>query len=369
MHPSTLSRFTRLGLTAACTLVLGWSLTAQPARAEGTQEPTLIIEDNDFLGPGGSDIQSTIPLLADPHIKVLGFTVTTGDDWENAESAHLRRFLEIANKADIPVSDGAVYPLLNTVALMRLHEQEFGRIPWKGAWGGLGDSAKASETQPALPKLAEGLPSTAASPENAALFMIRAVHQHPHQVTILAAGPLTNLALAIRLDPTFAATAKQLVFMGGLLDTDLISVTGNANFASDFNMIFDPEAAHITLTAPWPAITVVGNISNDIAMSKEYMARIAKKNTPVTAYLSKYYSPLPMWDELTAAIAADPSLVQHSVKAYMDIDTSQGSHYGHARVWAKDMAPRSQHVREVTLVQKVDVQRFLNNFIQQAQSL
>lgn len=176
---------------------------------------------------------------------------------------------------------------------MKLREQQFGRIPWKGAWGGLGSMDKVPDTQPDLPKLAEGAPKTPAAAESAALFMICMVHEHPHQVTILEAGPMTNLALAIRLDPSFAATAKQLVFMGGLLDTNMMSITGNADFASDFNMIFDPEAAHITLTALWPSITVVGNISNDVMMTKDYMAKITKKTSPVTSYLSKYYSPCP----------------------------------------------------------------------------
>ncbi|MCP1231021.1 nucleoside hydrolase [Acetobacter indonesiensis] len=355
--------------TAVASVLALLSTPISRAQAEGASEQALVIEDNDFLGPGGSDIQSVIPLLANPHIKVLGFTVSTGDDWENAESAHLRRFLEIAHKSDIPVADGAVYPLINTVALMKLREQEFGRIPWKGAWGGLGSIDKAAETQPALSKLPEGAPKTAAASESATLFMIRMVHEHPHQVTIFEAGPMTNLALAIRLDPTFAATAKQLVFMGGLLDTNMMSITGNADFASDFNMIFDPEAAHITLTAPWANITVVGNISNDVMMTKDYMAKINQKPTAVTSYLSKYYSPLPMWDEMAAAITADPSLIQQSVKAYMDIDISKGIHYGHAHVWPKDLAPRAMHVREVTIVQKIDADRFLTSFVQQAQSL
>ncbi|WP_156480434.1 nucleoside hydrolase [Acetobacter tropicalis] len=370
MRSPSFFRRSALRLTTVLATALALLSTAQPhAHAEGTQEPALVIEDNDFLGPGGSDIQSVIPLLANPHIKVLGFTVSTGDDWENAESAHLRRFLEIANKSEIPVADGAVYPLINSVPLMKLREQQFGRIPWKGAWGGLGSMDKVPDTQPDLPKLAEGAPKTPAAAESAALFMIRMVHEHPHQVTILEAGPMTNLALAIRLDPSFAATAKQLVFMGGLLDTNMMSITGNADFSSDFNMIFDPEAAHITLTAPWPSITVVGNISNDVMMTKDYMAKITKKATPVTGYLSKYYSPLPMWDEMAAAITADPSLVQQSVKAYMDIDISKGIHYGHAHVWPKDLAPRTMHVREVTIVQKIDAERFLTSFVQQAQSL
>lgn len=338
---------------------------AVPATAAA---PQLVIEDNDFLGPGGSDQQSVIPLLFNPSVRVLGFTVVTGDGWENQESAHLRRFLEIIGRTDVPVADGAVYPLINSVPMMKLREQQFGLIPWKGAWGGIGTIDHTPDTQPPLPPLKEGAPALRPSDESAALFLIRQVHAHPHQVTIVAAGPLTNLALAIRIDPSFAATARQLVFMGGLLDTSMKSLTGNVDFASDFNMIFDPEAAHITLTAPWPAITVVGNVSNDLMMTRDYLARIRQKKTPMTDYIGTYYDPLPMWDEMAAAIAVDPSLVTGAIDAYMDIDIAKGPHYGHAYVWPDATAPKEMGIRKVRIVQSIDSKRFLDNFLHQAQS-
>lgn len=344
------------------------SQAASRTASQTAPDPELVIEDNDFLGPGGSDQQSIIPLLFNPHVRVLGFTVVSGDDWENAESAHLRRFLEIIHRTDVPVADGAVYPLLNTVAALREHEHQFGTIPWKGAWGGLGSIEHVPDTQPALPTLKEGMPHLQPVAQNAAQFLIEQVHAHPHQITIVAAGPLTNLALAIRLDPTFAATAKQLVFMGGMLDTSMMSVTGNADFASDFNMIFDPEAAHIVLTAPWASVTAVGSVSNDLMMTRDYLAQVTRKVTPMTQYLAKYYEPLPMWDELTAAIAADPSLVTSSVDAFMDIDLAHGPDYGHAHVWPEQLAPKQQGVRRVHIVRSVDATRFRAIFAQEAQS-
>ena len=340
------------------------SLIAAPVLAAG---PQLVIEDNDFLGPGGSDLQSTVPLLADPDVKLLGLTVTIGDGWENAESAHLRRFLEIAGRTDIPVADGATLPLLNSVARIRLWERAYGTIPWKGAWGGLGSIDTVPDTQPAVPKLDEGAPRLAAIRERAANFLIRMVHAHPHQVTIVAAGPLTNLALAIRLDPDFARTAKQLVFMGGLLDTSLQSVTGNADFASDFNMIFDPEAAHIVLTADWPSIVSVGNVSNDVMMTRALMARITARDTAFTRYLARYFTPLPMWDEMTAAVAVDPSLVTRSITADLDIDIAPGVDYGHAHVWPANLAPKGMGLRPVVIVQAIDTKRFLDAFVREAQ--
>lgn len=329
-----------------------------------------MIIDNDFLGPAGSNIQSVIPVLNNPDVKLLGLTVVVGDDWENAESARIRRFLEISGHRDIPVFDGATTPLVNSVALMRLREVQFGTIPWKGAWGGLGTMEHTPDLQPAVATSPDGAPKLAAQATPAALFLIQQVHAHPHQVTIVACGPMTNLALAIRLDPTFAENAKQLVFMGGYLDTSLMSVTGNADNGSDFNMIFDPEAAHITLTAPWPRITSVANPSNDVMLSKKDVQTIADGHaTPVTDYLTKFYVPLPMWDEATTAIATDPSLVTKSVDAYMDVETGKGISYGHAYVWPDALAPKKMGVKKVQIVQGIDIPRFKTIYAQQARTL
>ena len=356
-----------LGRAAALWLLTGLAAFGWPAHAGAEAAPQLVIEDNDFAGPGGTDMQSLLPLLANPAVQVLGLTVVTGDGWENDEAARLLRVLEIAGRTDIPVVHGAVYPLINTVPRMRLWEQHYGTIPWKGAWGALGSIANVPAEQPPVPQLDEGSPTTKASAELAAAFLIREVHAHPHEVTIVAAGPLTNLALAIRLDPTFAADTKQLVFMGALIDTNMMSVTGNADFASDFNFLFDPEAAHITLTAPWPKIVAVGNVSNSVMMTRALMDKVAAKTTPLTAYLSKYFNELPLWDEMATAVAVDPSLITKSVDAYMDVDIEDGPDYGRAHVWPESTAPKGVGLRTVTIIQAIDTQRFLDGFLAAAQ--
>ncbi|MEN3166865.1 nucleoside hydrolase [Gluconobacter sp. OJB] len=349
-------------LLAACTILAPLSAaTAAPV-------PNYVVLDNDFLGPGGSNIQSIIPLLNRPGVTLLGLTSVVGDDWENAGTAHALRFLEIAGQTQIPVADGATTPLVNTVAETKLREQQFGIIPWKGAWGGLGSIEHVPATQPPVGKLPEGALHTTADALPAAMFLIREVHAHPHQVTIIAAGPLTNLALAIRIDPTFAETAKQLVFMGGLLDASMMSVTGNADFASDFNLIMDPEAAQIALTAPWPAITCIGNVSNDIMMTPELANRIDAKHNAVTDYLQKYQAPLPLWDELTSAIAVDPTLITKSVTAIMNVNIDHGMDYGHAHIWPDSTAPKGMGLRKVKIVQSIDKTRFINEFVSQSQN-
>jgi inosine-uridine nucleoside N-ribohydrolase len=334
------------------------------AGAASAATPKLIVYDNDFYGPAATDI---LPLIADPNVKVLGFTVVTGDGWRDEETNFLLRFLEIAGRADIPVVKGAVYPLVNTYERTKAWERSYGRLVWKGAWDEGAVGASLHPTDPYLiPPDPAGTPTVAATPGMAAEFLIEQVHRYPHQVTVLAAGPMTNIALAIRLDPDFAGLAKELVFMGAIIDVNLPQVTGNTDFNTDFNFNFDPEAAHIVLTAPWARITAVGNVSNNIIMDKPLAARIDAVKTPVTDLIAKNVDGLPLWDQLAAAIAADPSLVTKSVEAYMDVEIAQGPYYGAARLWPETTRPHMGE-QKVEFVTAVDSDRFVSQFVKAAQ--
>jgi inosine-uridine nucleoside N-ribohydrolase len=331
--------------------------------------PRLFIEDNDFLGPAGSNIQSILPLITNPGIRVLGFTVVTGDGWCDEEASYLLRFLEIIHRTDIPVVKGAVMPLINTPARLYAWEKLYGTLPWKGAWN---TSAKPdyiphADNPTLIPKNPEGAPSVKPAPGTAAAFLIEQVHRYPHQITILAAGPMTNLALAIRLDPDFASLAQALIFMGGMLDNTVPQLTDNANFYTDFNFIFDPEAAHIVLSAPWPKIIGLGSITNRSRLSPDLIARMLMVKTPVTTMIARYAHPFPLWDEMAAAVAADPTLITGQITAPMDVDTGFGMHYGQARIWPADSAPR-QGERPVTVVLDVDMNRFYAAFLKAAQA-
>ncbi len=338
-----------------------WLLGATLAPAA---EPKLIVYDNDFFGPACTDV---LPLIGDPGVKVLGFTVVTGDGWRDEEANYLLRFLEIAGRTDIPVVKGALWPLINTPAMTRAWEQAHGRIPWKGAWNDATPGQSFHPDDPFLiPPNPAGSPTLQAAPGAAADFLIEQVHRHPHQVTILAAGPMTNIALAIRLDPDFSRLAKELVFMGALIDVNLPQVTGSTNFNTDFNFDFDPEAAHIVLTAPWARITAVGNVSNGLMMTPALAARIDARRTPVTDLAARFADPLPLWDQLAAAIAADPSLVTRKVQAYMDVEIDHGADYGATRIWPAATAP-AQGEQRVDIVLAIDEDRFLRGFIADAQ--
>lgn len=348
-----LSRFTAV----AAALLASTVLAANAAAAQ------LVIFDNDW-----DTATSLVPILADPQIKLLGITTVTGDGWRDEETAHVLRFLEDVGKSSIPVYNGAVFPLINTAARTAAWEQLYGKIPWKGAWNdrSLGANFHPDEPFKIVPAY-DGLPHTRPAAEGAADFMIEAVHAHPHQVTIIAAGPMTTIALAIRLDPDFASLAKQLVIMGGLIDTNLLQVTGSANFNSDFNFIFDPEAAHITLTADWAHVVIVGDVSNSVIYDQSVLDRLETKHTPAERYIARVsLVGLPLWDELAAAIVADPTLVTQTVGARMDVDIAEGVNYGHAHVWPESIAPH-QGEAEVTIVQDVDRKRFIDLYVAAAQ--
>ncbi len=354
-------------MAALFILLAAFAPTAARAAELRAADPQLVFLDNDFAGPGGSDIQSLLPLIDRPGIRLLGLGVVTGDAWRAEESAHLRRFLEIAGQAAVPVYLGAESPLLRTQSEMRGWEQHYGRLLWKGAWNARGRANEHADQPELIPPMPEGQPTLQPAAETAMSAMIRLVRAHPHQVTIIAAGPMTDLALAIRQAPDLPALARQLVFMGALLDTSVPQLDAEAahriDYYTDFNMIFDPEAAHIVLTSAWPRITVLGTVTLTAVTDKALLQRVAAQGSAISGYVARYAVPgTPFWDEMAAAVAVDPGLVTRELTAAMDIDIVPGPDYGRAHVWPANLAPH-QGEQIVHIVQAVDVPRFLDGFV------
>jgi inosine-uridine nucleoside N-ribohydrolase len=128
-------------------------------------------------------------------------------------------------------------------------------------------------------------------------------------------------------------------------------------------MLFDPEAAHIVLTAPWPRIVVVGNVSNDTLMTREIADRFNAAGGLMARFMAMHPDVgLPLWDELAAAIVADPSLVTGSAEAWMDADIDHGVDYGHVHVWTDALRPHLGEAR-VSIVTAVDRARFVEQLV------
>ena len=168
--------------------MLGMAALAGGA-APSPAPPVRVYFDNDFLGPGQSNIQALVPLLRDPRVKVVGIGVVTGDAWLEEETQHLLRFLEIARRTDIPVAKGAETPLVRSQAETRAWEARYGPIPWKGAWNAPRPGRTYHPDAPALvPPMPEGAPNSRPSTEDAAHLLIRQVRAHPGQITVVTAN-------------------------------------------------------------------------------------------------------------------------------------------------------------------------------------
>lgn len=346
-------------------LCLALICTAGPAVAAADSGPRLVVIDQDGSGPGGSNIRSMLALIQAPGVKVLGISMVTGNAWMKAETEHTLRMLELIGRRDIPVYKGAVHPLVRS-RVRTLAAQRFnGHVAWLGAWGGDGTDPNAYPADPnARQAMPEGRPSITAQHEDAAHFLIDAVHAHPGQVTVFAAGPLTNLALAQRIDPSFAHTAKQLVVMGGSISP----VTDDAEFTTtpshEFNVWFDPEAAHIVFTADWrKIIDTPVDISLQSWYSDKMQARIARSQSPAAQYLAKYDSErYYMWDEIAALAWLHPDLVTKTRTLYLDADISHGPSYGNTLAWTKQTKPETAGP-PVTVQMKLDRTAFDQAFI------
>jgi len=321
-----------------------------------------IIIDQDEAGPGGTDQQATLLLIQSPQTEVLGITVVTGDAWLNEEVAHTLRTLEIVGRTDIPVVRGAEYPLVRRKQDTELWEQRYGSIQWLGAW-----TPKYYHPPDELGKLPEGRPTTRALDEDAAHFLVRMIRKFPNEVTIYAGGPMTNLALAITIDPDFPRLAKELIFMGASLNPQ----TADPEFANaprhEFNVWFDPEAAHIVLRAPWNKIVCTPvDISVKTKMTTELIERVKAGNTPAAHYVGTYsrlfgeYNYL--WDELTAAAWLDPSVITKTETRYMDVDLDRGAGYGNILTWSDRDKPKIE-VQPVEIQVDLDTEKFYKMFV------
>ncbi len=345
-----------LRLWLLVTMLLAASLTAS------SQDKRKVIIDQDAAGPGGSDQQAILMLIQSPQTEVLGITVVTGDGWLNEEVAHTLRTLEIIGRTDIPVLRGAEYPLVRRQAETERWEQRFGSFAWLGAW-----DPRVYHPADQLGAMPEGKPTIKASDEDAAHFLVRMVHKYPHEITIYEGGPMTNLALAQSIDPEFASLAKELVFMGASLSPQ----TKDPEFANlprhEFNVWFDPEAAHIVLRAPWKKIVCTTvDISVKTSFTADLLNQVKAGDTPAAKYIGTYskvereYNYL--WDELAAAAWLDPSVITKKETRYMDVDLDHGAGYGNTLTWSDKDKPKVD-IQPVEIQVDLDLEKFYKMFV------
>lgn len=214
-----------------------------------------VIIDTD---PGIDDAMAILLALRSSELDVIGLTSVFGNATTEVTTLNALRLVELEGHYGIPVARGCERPLVLPLGEVGtyVHGED-----------GLGN------TFPPLPK---GKPL----PLHAAQFILEALRRFPGEVTLLALGPLTNLALAVSLDPEAAALARRVVIMGGAAET-----RGNISPVAEANIYNDPHAAAIVFKASWP-VTMVGlDVTTRVIMTPEYWERLYQAGNRATDFL------------------------------------------------------------------------------------
>jgi purine nucleosidase len=183
-------------------------------------------------------------------------------------------------------------------------------------------------------------------------------------VTICAMGPLTNIALALAIEPHFAELTRGIVLMGGSLNPQTADPEFSTSPRHEFNFWFDPEAAHIVLRAHWARIDVTTvDVSVKAPFTQQMVDQIAQSQNPAARYIAgysqqRYY----LWDEFAACAWLDPSIVTGERQLYMDVDLSHGPSYGDTLAWTAQFKPDTD-VQLVHAQVDLDLPKFTNMFV------
>src|SRR5437667_2055850 len=170
-----------------------------------------VVVDQDARGPGTSDQQAILVFLQSEKFDVLGITTVSGDQWVKEETQHVLRLLEISAHTDVPVYQGAEFPLLNSKEESERWEALYGKFEYKGCWTEHFAANRSTvydepyHPTDVVPPMKAGAPHIQAAPGSAAEFIVKMVHKYPGEVVLWAGGPLTNYALSQKHEPEVAA--------------------------------------------------------------------------------------------------------------------------------------------------------------------
>ena len=193
--------------------------------------------------PGVDDALALLMAFSDERHDVIGLTVAAGNVGLEYTVRNALKLCEVAGRQDVPVFAGTPDPLVYPAEdAAHVHGRD-----------GFGDVD--------LPHAARQ-----AEAEHAALAILRLSHEYAGELLLVALGPLTNIALALKLDPTLPQRVKRFLVMGGAINGH-----GNITPVAEFNIAFDPEAAHIVFTsfphievADWEATIAHGMLHRNV---------------------------------------------------------------------------------------------------------
>jgi inosine-uridine nucleoside N-ribohydrolase len=314
-----------------------------------------IIFDTDFVMPPSDDSMALMLALQSPELEILGITTVAGNESVERATSDVLRMLEIAEQEDIPVYVGADMPLV--------HEKSDFAVHSYGKW-------YSNEPPPEPPG---GFATKVAEESSAVSFIVDTVMSRPGEVTLVAIGPLTNIAQAIRAEPKFASSVKQLVIMGGAIAA-LPDGAGNITPNAEFNFWVDPEAAHVALRSGIAIELSPLNVARKSALDISWYQKMVAVDTPLTRLLKdtlgRRFEADPervwlMYDQIAVASIIDPTLVT-SERLYVDVNIDHGISYG-VSVGGREQWPGAEGTQQMNVHNDLDWPRFIEMFIERVQ--
>jgi len=305
--------------------------------------PRRILIDAD---PGVDDSMAILFAFSSPEVSVEGISTVFGNTGTTVTTENALRLIELVRRSDVPVSRGAEKPLTRDFI------GEGWRVHGRNGLGG------AEFPSP------QGIPDR----RRGAQLIVDTVMDNPGEITIVALGPLTNVALAVSLEPRIAELAAGVVLMGGAANA-----RGNASAVAEANVRNDPEAAQIVFDAPWE-VTMVGlDVTTQTIMTPPYLEALFAARNPYTDFISRivphYLSfssqamgveGFPVHDSSAIAYVVDPTLFETRA-LYVKVETHSPVHFG---LTAPDWRVRPAEAPNVNVCVSVDSRRFLDLYHQ-----
>ena len=300
-----------------------------------------------YCDPGIDDALALLLALASPEIELIGITTVAGNSTVDHETRNALSLLAMTGRADMPVAMGCVRPLIK--ALVTAADTH-------------GLTGMGYAVMPA--------PIASAIALHAVDFIIEQVLQAPGAITIVAVGPLTNLALALRKAPEITPLIKQVICMGGA-----IHHPGNMPLSAEFNVWVDPHAAHMVYHSGLPITLVPLDVTYQCIWTHAHTERLraSAPHSPITQFIAdatRFYIEFhqrehnidgcAINDALAMALVFAPDLVKTQA-LFVDVSLADGP--AHAMTIA-DPWQMSKHPPNMQVALKVDAERFLELFLE-----
>ncbi|NTW03212.1 MAG: nucleoside hydrolase [Oscillochloris sp.] len=309
--------------------------------------PVRILLDTD---PGIDDALAILLALAAPEIDLAALSVVHGNCPLTEALRNALDVLALGGAPHIPVAAGCDRPLLRAP----FHAPEVHGV------SGLGYAI--------LP------PSPAALVgEHAVDLLIREVMAAPGTMTLVAVGPLTNVALAMRKEPRLAAALRELIYMGGAF-----LIEGNVSPLAEFNVYTDPHAAQMVFSSGAPITIMPWDITRDVRINDTHIARLLARGGPIARFVAeatRYYMEMhrmrlgffgcSLNDPAALALAYMPNLATTravNVQVELSSDLSLGK-------TVADFSGKTDRVPNVRLVEEFDGDAFIEHFLVRIETL